>query len=289
MTDPPSTSSVSSWDSRTVFDSTLGRIVYGRRSHLRAQPVPNRSESNSIDFAFLGHSGTLVRIDSGETRPRDIPAGTGGFHGGAHVDFVHVDGPSEFIEVVPTNAFRTSVAEETKASIMSGFVEWPGLSDLVLWTVAHRFRAFALEGESYQTCTVDEQMHLLLHHIACGYFDGRRPRTNDRHLSVLELRKIQERVLDGTRHDVSLPELAAAVHRSPYHFIRVFRATTGLTPSRYIQSVTMHRLREHLLSGWTLRRAAAAVGYHDGHSLRRAFRRLYGASPSERSRHSPPS
>lgn len=69
---------------------------------------------------------------------------------------------------------------------------------------------------------------------------------------------------------VPLPELAAAVGVSERTLTRLFaRATQGLTPLRYQQSLRLERA-EHLIShGVTLDAAARAVGFEDARMLRR--------------------
>jgi transcriptional regulator GlxA family with amidase domain len=69
---------------------------------------------------------------------------------------------------------------------------------------------------------------------------------------------------------VPLPELAAAVGVSERTLTRLFaRATGGLTPLRYQQSLRLERA-EHLIShGVTVDAAARAVGFEDARMLRR--------------------
>ncbi|MGQ4375275.1 GlxA family transcriptional regulator [Streptomyces sp. SAS_267] len=69
---------------------------------------------------------------------------------------------------------------------------------------------------------------------------------------------------------VLLPELAAAVGVSERTLTRLFaRATQGLTPLRYQQSLRLERA-EHLIShGTTVDAAARAVGFEDARMLRR--------------------
>ncbi|WP_454007018.1 bifunctional DNA-binding transcriptional regulator/O6-methylguanine-DNA methyltransferase Ada [Alcaligenes sp. Marseille-Q7550] len=54
------------------------------------------------------------------------------------------------------------------------------------------------------------------------------------------------RLIEDAENAPSLDELAAAVGMSPYHFHRIFKAQTGLTPRAYAQAHRARRLRRQL-------------------------------------------
>jgi AraC family transcriptional regulator len=62
---------------------------------------------------------------------------------------------------------------------------------------------------------------------------------------------------------VTLRELAAVVHLSPFHFARRFKGSTGLPPRRYIIARRIERAKQ-LLRGeddLSLAQVAARVGF----------------------------
>jgi len=78
----------------------------------------------------------------------------------------------------------------------------------------------------------------------------------------------------------SLNDLASLAGLSPFHFLRVFRATTGLTPHQHLLRT---RLRAAAIS---LARTEApvtdialAMGFEDLSNFTRTFRAEYGLSP----------
>lgn len=80
--------------------------------------------------------------------------------------------------------------------------------------------------------------------------------------------------------DVSLAELAAAVHVSPFHLHRVFRAAMGVTPHEYVAQLRVARACDLLREGWSVAETAAAVGYRSSGHFARIFRARTGATPS---------
>jgi AraC family transcriptional regulator len=81
---------------------------------------------------------------------------------------------------------------------------------------------------------------------------------------------------------VELKEMAAAAGMSKYHFLRVFRRLTGLTPHRYLISA---RLRRAALALTSSREPVIAValdsGFGDLSTFNKTFRAAFGLTPSQ--------
>lgn len=95
------------------------------------------------------------------------------------------------------------------------------------------------------------------------------------------------RVSDALRHmeahadgPVGLDELAAVARMSKYHFLRVFRRVTGVTPYQVLISLRLRRAAVRLR---TSRDAVAAIafdaGFGDLSTFNARFRSVFGASP----------
>ncbi len=80
---------------------------------------------------------------------------------------------------------------------------------------------------------------------------------------------------------LTLADIAAEVHLSVYHFIRVFRDATGETPHRYLTRLRIERAR-HLLAGTTLTvgQIAERCGFSGPGALSAAFLAHTGVRPS---------
>jgi AraC family transcriptional regulator len=79
-----------------------------------------------------------------------------------------------------------------------------------------------------------------------------------------------------------LDAIAAALHCSPFHLARQFRAATGETIARYLLRLRLAAALERLAAGETeLARLAADVGFAHHSHLSARFRAAYGVTPSE--------
>jgi AraC-like DNA-binding protein len=78
---------------------------------------------------------------------------------------------------------------------------------------------------------------------------------------------------------VTLTTLAQVAGLSCFYFIRVFRATFGMTPHAYLAMLRLERSRQLLRTSSSIAQVAAAVGFSDQSHLTRFFRRVYGMTP----------
>jgi|SRR5215472_817392 len=80
--------------------------------------------------------------------------------------------------------------------------------------------------------------------------------------------------------DLSLKELAAASFLSPYHFLRLFKKITGLTPHTYHANLRTNRARALLAeSELSITQISAMVGYSSASHFTKAFRQSTGVTP----------
>ncbi len=99
-------------------------------------------------------------------------------------------------------------------------------------------------------------------------------------LSKRALKRAIDYIGDNLEKDLTLAELAGTAHMSPYHFSRLFKGSTGLTPHRYVIERRVQRAKE-LLSSTALPIAEIAFlcGFAHQSHLNRHFKRLLGVNP----------
>lgn len=99
-------------------------------------------------------------------------------------------------------------------------------------------------------------------------------------LSRRALKDATDYIGDNLEKDLTLAAIAGAAHMSPYHFSRLFKLSTGLTPHRYVIGRRVGRAKE-LLRGTALPIAEIALlcGFANQSHLNRHVKRLLGVNP----------
>jgi AraC family transcriptional regulator len=139
-----------------------------------------------------------------------------------------------------------------------------------------------LMGDLYaQSLTNVLMIHLLRHHSSLGRRDTRKVgREHKGALSRRTLRSVTDYVGDNLVHNLTLEELAGVAHMSPYHFSRLFKRSTGLSPHQYVVRKRVERAKDLLKNTeLSLHEVALSVGFADQSHLSRYTKRLLGASP----------
>jgi AraC family transcriptional regulator len=94
------------------------------------------------------------------------------------------------------------------------------------------------------------------------------------------VRRAMEYINDYLNQDLSLTRIAEAVGLSAFHFSRLFKRATGLSPHQYVVRQRVERARQLLMrSGLSLAEIALEVGFCDQSHLTLHFKRVCGTTP----------
>ncbi|ATH81597.1 AraC family transcriptional regulator [Ectopseudomonas mendocina] len=100
-------------------------------------------------------------------------------------------------------------------------------------------------------------------------------------LQAYKLRRVVDLMNQHLAQDFSLSSLAQAAQLSEYHFSRLFKRATGLSPSRYFIRLRMARARHLLLeTDRSVIDIGLEVGYSSASHFSQVFRREVGITPS---------
>jgi AraC family transcriptional regulator len=121
-------------------------------------------------------------------------------------------------------------------------------------------------------------VHLIRHMLAPRH----RARERDGTLPRSRLRAVVDCIEEHLDNGLSLEQMAAAAHLSPYHFARQFKAATGLPPHQYVIMRRIERAKQ-LLQGSDLSAAevAARAGFSDHSKFCLHFKRIVGITPGQ--------
>jgi AraC family transcriptional regulator len=101
-------------------------------------------------------------------------------------------------------------------------------------------------------------------------------------LPISQLRKVQDYITEHLTEDVSVEFLAGLVGLSPFHFSRVFKQTTGMSPLQFVTRERITRAQQLIReTSRSLIEIALGVGYTSPSHFAQVFRRVVGVTPSE--------
>jgi AraC-like DNA-binding protein len=99
-------------------------------------------------------------------------------------------------------------------------------------------------------------------------------------LSAGQLQRLTQRVGKNPAGRLTPADLAAELKLSHDYFSRMFRATTHLSPRRWLMEERIRRAAHHILdSDQSLTHIAELFGYNDLYLFSRQFKQVMGASP----------
>ena len=89
------------------------------------------------------------------------------------------------------------------------------------------------------------------------------------------------RLIENSEEEPSLNDLASAVERSPSHFHRMFKATTGLTPKDYADAHRARRVREGLMTSNSVTEAIYDAGFNSSGRFYEKSTDMLGMTPTQ--------
>ena len=82
--------------------------------------------------------------------------------------------------------------------------------------------------------------------------------------------------------NIGLTELAKQINTSPFHFIRLFKQTTGISPHHYILQLKIERVKQLINKNKrSLTEIAYELGFPDQAPFSNAIKKIIGVAPRQ--------
>jgi AraC family transcriptional regulator len=154
-------------------------------------------------------------------------------------------------------------------------------TDLALRHIALALRAGVQTGDAGDRMYAEALSTALAVHLLREY-GATRPKLKRRYggLPGEKLVRAVEYIQDQLDTDLTVSGIAQAVCMSPYHFMRLFKESTGQSPHQYVIQARVRKAKELLATGkLTISEAAYHVGFVDQSHLTRHFKSVFGMPP----------
>ncbi len=189
----------------------------------------------------------------------------------------------EVIHLYLSPALIERVAGELlgKQPTTPAFIDVSGGRDERVRTLLEELRRELAERREPSALFVQGLAQALAVHLMRTYRDERTAGRRSNALQAYKLHRVIELMNQQLAEDFSLAALAEAAQLSKYHFSRLFKRATGLTPSHYFIRLRMARARQLLLeTDLSVIAIGLEVGYFSASHFSQIFRREVGVTPS---------
>lgn len=159
-----------------------------------------------------------------------------------------------------------------------------GRSDAHSYLLHRLVVAHILQEDAPDSLFVQETIMHVLQRIVHDVLPQSPQRTHSqatRHAHVALARDAQSLLATRFHEPLTLPDIAARLHVSPYHLCRVFRRQTGRTIHQHRKDLRLRAALDHVLGGETdLGALALTLGFANHSHFTKAFRLLFQTTPS---------
>ncbi|MBB4932951.1 AraC family transcriptional regulator [Lipingzhangella halophila] len=216
------------------------------------------AENSRVELTRCGRS-TAVDI-----QPGDVFA-----NGWQELYWSRVTRMDEALEIYPDPAVLRAAAGRSSAVEIEPLT---AARDAVVLAIAARLKRAHVHDTCLDGVYASSLAHRLAEHLVtyyCGIRPDRgRPRGG---LDRARLRRVTEVVDARVDEPLTISDLAAAAHLSPFHFARSFKESTGMAPHEFVTTRRMERAKALLMRGGL---SAPEVAYRMGFSNLRHFRQM---------------
>ncbi|NLB80494.1 MAG: helix-turn-helix transcriptional regulator [Clostridiaceae bacterium] len=160
---------------------------------------------------------------------------------------------------------KVSHAYDVKVPMREVVEMFGGNDELISETLFQNITAFPINNENNQLA------YIVTIFVTSRFYQDRE-----------EITKGKKYIDEHWRDEFDMDALSDAVHMSKYHYIRIFKQHTGMTPNSYYQHVKFNKLKEKLCDcNLSITRAFYECGVDYKGNLSKKFKRHLGMTPTQ--------
>lgn len=263
----------SEWDSITV--------EYGQM--LETGEFDAVMPQQGIAVAFAPHDRVTWSVDGGEHQTTALAPGSVFLYASRQLVWHYREKPSDWLHITLDPKFLSQIAIQNGLSADPQTEHRIIFLDPTILHIAQLLKTEAINGGIAGKLFVESLRNVLAIHLLRHYVQTLKPAPlNVKRLSPLQIQQVKDHIEEHLPDDLSLAELAAIISMSEFHFARLFKATTGEAPYRYITQRRIERAKVLLsVTQFSVAEVAYRVGFVSQSHFTAQFRKLVGATPKQ--------
>ncbi len=190
---------------------------------------------------------------------------------------------SEFIALTLDSNFVANIAYESVDSDAVEVIPHFSKPDPLIYQITLALKKALEYNDTGSGLYADSMATALSAHLLQHYSAPKHSLQNYRGgLPRHKLQRVTEYIIDHLAEDLLLGTMAQEVGMSRYHFARLFKQSTGLSPYQYVIHCRIERAKMLLLQNkLKISEVASIVGFADQSQFTRHFKRILGVTPKE--------
>ncbi|MGY8668385.1 AraC family transcriptional regulator [Bradyrhizobium sp. UFLA05-109] len=242
--------------------------------------------SNELAFVLSGRA-FAIQEGNGLTRRNFIQPGIACIcPEGINENVSGITSPIECLHIFlpPTLIRQSALADYDIDPSKAELVYSGGLRDAKLHQIAMNIHSVAGRAvEQIDRLFLDGMQAALAAHLLGNYsVDRWSPPAKAPNIDAKRLKRVLDFIEVRFAENISLRDLAAEARLSDFHFLRLFREATGLSPHRYVTYRRIQEAQKRLASNHSsLVDIAVETGFRSQGNFIRAFRNATGLTPGQ--------
>ncbi len=196
--------------------------------------------------------------------------------GEVHTGNTVSDTPLQYYSLYPDKKALQQVAASLNISIPKDFCFQRSLIDQPSLTKKFKllFDSFNSKKDVLQQEIFFECMYELLQPV-----NGNNYKQLSSHQKDQRIQSVIDFIRTHYKDDISLQQLADLARLNPFHLVRLFKKSVGVSPYDYLLIVRAEHAKQLLRNGLKVKDAAADAGFYDSSHFNRMFYKIAGTSP----------
>ena len=241
--------------------------------------IPNHFLERHLVCICLNRSVTVERVFDGRSRTEHLTVGSCSILPTHMQHRASCDRTAEFVLLSLEPTFLQAAAESTNSAVE--LVPQFSKSDPLIHQIGLALKTELESNELGGRLYADGMAQALAVHLTRHYGVSKRIIANDPGgLPKYKLKQVVDHMVGHLDQEMSLVSLAAEVQMSPFHFARLFKQSTGVSPHQYVTRIRIDRAKQLLTDpGLEIIDVGQEVGFKTQSHFTAVFRRVVGVAP----------